>query len=49
MCPCWRQKLYQTKYSARAWQWFSIFLLNALVNLVNRRIDIRMVRLCRST
>ena len=28
---------------------FSTFLLNALVSLVNRRIDIRMVRFCRST
>jgi hypothetical protein len=43
-----RQKLYQTKYSASAWQWFSNFLLNALVSRVNRRIDMRMVRFCRS-
>ena len=42
-------KLYQTKYSARAWQWFSIRFENTLVNLVYRRMDIRMVRLCRST
>lgn len=28
---------------------FSTFLLNALVSLVNRRIDIRVVRFCRST
>jgi hypothetical protein len=29
--------------------WFSIFRLNALVNRVNRRVFIRMVRFDRST
>ena len=28
--------------------WFSIFFEKALVNRVNRRMDIRMVRFCRS-
>jgi hypothetical protein len=36
-----RTKLYQTEYSARAWQWFSTRFENAFVNLVNRRMDIR--------
>jgi hypothetical protein len=30
-------------------QWFSSFLLNALVSRVNRRMLIRIVRLARST
>ncbi len=30
------------------WAWFSAFLENAFVSRVNRRIDIRMVRFCRS-
>ena len=37
------------EYSAKAWAWFSIFLLNALASRVNRLNDIPMVRLCRST
>ena len=37
------------KWSATAALWFSNFLEKALVRHVKRRIDIRMVRFCRST
>ena len=42
---CVRTKLYQTKYSANAWQWLAIFLLKAFVSRVKRHIDMRMVKL----
>jgi hypothetical protein len=41
--------LYQKKYSASAWQWFSNFFEKAFVSRVNRRMLIRMVNFCRST
>jgi len=37
------------KYIATAAAWFSSFLENALVSCVNQRMDIRIVRFCRST
>jgi hypothetical protein len=37
------------KYRESAAMWFSIFLLKAFVNRVNRRIDMRIVRFWRST
>jgi hypothetical protein len=36
------------KWREIAAAWFSTFFENALVSRVNRRIDIRMVRFCRS-
>ena len=36
-------------HNATAAAWFSTFLLNAFVSLVNLRIDMRIVRFCRST
>jgi len=43
-----RMKLYQTLQIATMCAWFSNFLLNAFVSLVNLRLCIRIVRLERS-
>src|SRR6266478_7318371 len=39
-------EIVKTKYNARAWQWFSNFLLKAFINRVNCLMLIRMVGLC---
>src|SRR5258705_13428790 len=39
-------EIVKTIYNARAWQWFSNFLLKAFVSRVNRLMLIRMVGLC---
>jgi hypothetical protein len=37
------------KWIATEWAWFSAFFEKPLLNLVNLRIDIRIVKFCRST
>jgi hypothetical protein len=37
------------KQSATAWPWLSTFFEKAFVSRVKRRIDILMVKFCRST
>jgi hypothetical protein len=44
-----RQKLQNANHTATAAQWFSNFLENAFVSLVNRRTLIQVLRLDRST